>query len=245
MNSRNHHMFSSYSAYLVKRVAGLSVSPIGQIDLFPARHTRVAAATAELPGPHGATRLRWRRTGGVLYADAVEGDRVEVDCGGLLLAGGVIRAFAAADGNAADFGRIGAPGSERAASAAWLESQCTGLPNCTLTIGDAAFGGVPRPLGSPLRSLAIRAQCTGPPGLWVAATVPVGAVARLHIPPSPGERGGPFQTLAEGQTVLVEEGQCGTVRLPTGVQYVELRASGEVTVRLGSGSYEVSASGVR
>ena len=228
------------------RVAGLSPSPDGPLDLFPARHTRVAAARAALPGPHGAVRLAWRRTGGVLYADAVEGDAVEVDCGGRLLAGGVIRAVGAADGNAVDSDLTAAPGAARATAAAWLATRCTGRPNCSVTLGDGAFGGVPRAPGSPLRSLAVRAECTGPPGLWVAATVPVGAVARLHVPPAPGGRGGPFETVAEGGAVLVAKGRRrGAAGLPLGVQHVEVQAGGGVMVRLGSGSYEVSASGVR
>ena len=35
---------------------------------------------AGLPGRHGATSLAWRRTRGVLYADAVGGDSLEIGC---------------------------------------------------------------------------------------------------------------------------------------------------------------------
>ena len=236
-------MFSSYSAYLVTRVAGLSASARGRLDLFPARHTRVAAATAELPGPHGTARLAWRRTGGVLYADVVEGDPVDVDCGGRLLGGGVIRAVAATDGNALHSGAGPAPALPRGPAAVWLESRCRGRANCTLTLSDAAFGGAPRAPGAPLRSLAIRAECTGPPGLWVAVTVPFGAVGELHVPPPPGQAGVPYGTVTEGQAVLLRGGQRGPQGLPPGVRGVEVHGSGEVTVRLGGGSYEVWASG--
>ena len=68
MNSRNHHMYSSYSAYLVRSVAGLSQaassSGYQQLELRPSAAYALHSASATLELPNGDVRFEWVRSGG-------------------------------------------------------------------------------------------------------------------------------------------------------------------------------------
>ena len=73
MDSRNHHMFSSFSTYLVRSLAGLRAAPSGnhaeigrrssggyaEIELRPSGSYALSGATATLELPNGDARLSW------------------------------------------------------------------------------------------------------------------------------------------------------------------------------------------
>ena len=76
MNSRNHHMFSSFSAYLVTSVAGLGQAADGggyrDLDLRASGAYALHAANASLELAHGVTRFWWERSGGEQSDKAAE-----------------------------------------------------------------------------------------------------------------------------------------------------------------------------
>ena len=85
MNSRNHHMYSSYSAYLVSALGGIS-QPEGsagyrRIELRPSAAYALRGAHVTLDLPHGDVSLRWERSGGVQLDKVAEGDVAALDCG--------------------------------------------------------------------------------------------------------------------------------------------------------------------
>ena len=91
MNSRNHHMWSAVSTYLVKHAAGLDQAPgsagFRELTLAPGSHPGLSAASVSLDRPTGTLELSWAWQGGVHCATAAEGDSVTLDCGAR---GGVI-----------------------------------------------------------------------------------------------------------------------------------------------------------
>ena len=75
MDSRNHHMFSSVSAWMMTDMAGLHLPPgslgISQIHFYPARSLDLAGASVSLQHPKPAS-LSWWRRGGIQCAKVPE-----------------------------------------------------------------------------------------------------------------------------------------------------------------------------
>ena len=85
MNSRNHHMWSSYSSYLVRSVGGLGQDhkSVGYkaIDFRPSKHYELRAANVSMELAHGTAALRWVRHGGYQFDYVNEGDITHLSCG--------------------------------------------------------------------------------------------------------------------------------------------------------------------
>jgi hypothetical protein len=162
MNSRNHHMFSSFSHYLVTTVGGVeeeqrqAAATTGDSDgggggglhlhLRPAAGGAldVAAARVRIDTARGLVEHAWRREGGAQCGKAAAGDEVQLDCGA---SGGVIEAV-----RFASFGTPGgggcrsvtspftASGSCHApASEAIVRQRCLGRRACVLSSTAAQF----------------------------------------------------------------------------------------------------------
>lgn len=72
--SRNHHMFSSISEFIVKAVSGITdVSCAAPLTLRPAQALGVSAAHTTLTTECGDVTLEYQRTGGVQCARVPEG----------------------------------------------------------------------------------------------------------------------------------------------------------------------------
>lgn len=92
MNSRNHHMWSSFSHYLVRHVAGLDTAGPGWSSLLmkPASVDGLSRARITMATARGDIGLSWERSGGI-HSDkvaAVVGQELRLDCGPQ---GGVIK----------------------------------------------------------------------------------------------------------------------------------------------------------
>lgn len=159
MNSRNHHMFSSISAWIVQGVGGVDAAAAGaacatagddvtDITLAAAPVLGVSRATTTLRSHCGETTLSYKRTGGIQCAVAPEGvsssrpgvphvDDVEVDCGP---GGGVITSIDFASwgtptGGCGDFATAatddaGQDGCHAPASVASVQALCLGKAAC-------------------------------------------------------------------------------------------------------------------
>jgi len=84
MNSRNHHMFSSVSAWLYA-LAGISqnASSFGltTLELHPASVNGLSSASAHVLGVRGRSSMRWTVNGGEQCALAPENQVAYIDCG--------------------------------------------------------------------------------------------------------------------------------------------------------------------
>ena len=204
MNSRNHHMWSSYSSYLVRRVAGIEQARgstgFQQLNLHPGGFgalSELASANATLHLRHGDLSLSWSRTGGAQADRAPEGHVVHLDCGA---EGGEIVAV-----EHASFGWLSTRGG--ASSALWagegdcsapasvvrsaVERLCLGRSRCDIASSSALFGlsrsQCPADRSRVLQT-AVRVRCSEPLSLQVDASVPAGSAARIHIPRAQGAR---------------------------------------------------------
>eukprot|EP01062_Namystynia_karyoxenos_P058420 TRINITY_DN4996_c0_g1_i3.p1 TRINITY_DN4996_c0_g1~~TRINITY_DN4996_c0_g1_i3.p1 ORF type:complete len:1051 (+),score=334.33 TRINITY_DN4996_c0_g1_i3:104-3154(+) len=209
MNSRNHHMWSSYSHYLVAQVAGVTQAAGSaghkRVELRPMNGGAldVSAASAEIDTPRGRLVHSWRRSGGAQCAKVAEGDVARLSCGAK---GGVI--------SEVRFASFGAPAGGPCRSAdgfqrhprchsglteARVRQLCLGRSECAvpaspsdLSVPDGACAA-----GDPLR-LWVDVQCSAPPSLQVDAEVPVSATAELLLPHAALGLRSPQLTEAEG-----------------------------------------------
>ena len=87
MNSRNHHMWSSYSSYLVRSVGGLGQghgsAGYKTIEFRPSKHYELRAANVSVELAHGTAALRWVRHGGYQFDHVSEGGSAHLSCGRL------------------------------------------------------------------------------------------------------------------------------------------------------------------
>lgn len=152
-------MFSSYSAYLVKSVAGLAQrdgsAGYRQLDLRASSAYALHRASATMALPHGDVRFNWTRSGGMQYDKVSEGGDAHLSCGPR---GGVITQVVFAsfgtpmvggdDGSAVEAEarpwRV-PPLSVRATCHATsshevVTSRCVGRTHCTIAANGALFG---------------------------------------------------------------------------------------------------------
>lgn len=192
MNSRNHHMYSSFSHYLVAHVAGVAqchgTAGHRSLILRPAAGGAldVSAASVSLDTARGRVVHAWRREGGAQCGKAAIGDEVSIDCGS---EGGVVSAvrfasFGAPSGGACRSGSfIRSAVCHSAVSEAVVREHCLGRRSCTVAASPQlfAYGGPNASHCGGLR-LWVDMQCSAPQSLHVRAEVPVSAHAEVHFP---------------------------------------------------------------
>ena len=207
MNSRNHHMWSSYSHYLISDLAGISQHKRAggwgykHLNFLPASSgLGLSHARASLALPVGRVVHEWRRHGGVQCAKASEGRPLRLDCGA---AGGSIvsvefASFGAPAGACGAFKLAPAvPASCHApATASVLAALCVGKPSCEVAADAATFlqeetevnafrehscAGVLDRLGASAWLWA-QVRCSAPPALQVHVEVPLASSADVQFP---------------------------------------------------------------
>ena len=160
MNSRNHHMFSSYSAYLVQSVGGVDQQAASagftRLDLRASSSYALHAASTKVELPHGTLEFNWTRVGGRQYDKVAEGGVARLDCG---KGGGVIQRVAFASFGTPRVGpssRAGVTDDARAharvpplvespschapSSVDVIRAACVGRPRCEVGAERARFG---------------------------------------------------------------------------------------------------------
>lgn len=167
MNSRNHHMWSSFSHFLVKSIGGLDVSyatasgpSVGTTATlgasFSTSYSSTSAKALFLPcntllvaGANVSTdgaSMRWKRTGGIQADKVVSGRRATLDCGGAR--GGTIREVLFAsygtpqhDGPALTNWKKAPSGCHCNRSQEVVERLCVGEASCFVPANSDTFAG--------------------------------------------------------------------------------------------------------
>ena len=241
MNSRNHHMWSSYSHYVVQRLGGIAPAAAGYRDVLlePATTLGLSAANVSLAHAHGVTAHAWRRHGGRQCAKAAAGRAAALDCGA---AGGVIEAV-----TFASFGRPrGVCGAfdadaacDAASSVAELERRCVGRARCDVDASATTFGSP----GAGCSALGGEAwlwaevRCSAPAEVHASVTLPVGATGTLHLPS--GTHGIERPAVFEGGAPLALGGAAAAAPGVRGVaRAIDHAGRDVVAVTLGSGAFD-------
>ena len=188
MNSRNHHMYSSYSSYLVRRIAGVDVRGDNILLTHP-KGTDLSWASTAVELPNGRLEYTWERAGGVQSAKGFVGDGAEagllsLQCG---VKGGVVEEVL--------FASFGTPSGRSTLGASKVNATCH-HPNSrtlvsSLCMGKAActvpLSGLKSTLscGTHMRATV---RCSGAVQTRVDVVIPVGSHAVLESGESEGGR---------------------------------------------------------
>jgi hypothetical protein len=184
MNSRNHHMWSSVSTYLVKKLAGLdqATESAGYKHLIltpgdmPGEEQRggMSAASATLALARGDASIDWQWIGGTHCVTAADGSDMQINCGDN---GGVIETV--------EFASYGQPGGQCGAFVAnsgcdhknatnHVQAACLGRTSCTVPVAAHNFGTSQQESCAPAgHAQRVHAQvvCSSPAKLKVSADV--------------------------------------------------------------------------
>jgi alpha-L-rhamnosidase len=199
MNSRNHHMWSSYSSYLVRKVAGVSQKnnsvAFSLVELFPGTNANefsdLSFASSTLMLKSGDLKWSWKRNGGTHCDRAAAEDEVHLDCGSggtitkVLFAsygyprGTVCSAFEVHEScHAVDTMNI-------------VERKCLNKQKCDISASDTVFLGdnasgisCPNEDGAKVKKLVVRVMCSNEPELVMKASLPLGSTAQVFVPKS-------------------------------------------------------------
>lgn len=199
MDSRNHHMFSSVSGWMLTDMAGLAVAPTSfgfkQIHFRPAPALELSEASVSFHHPK-PVRFSWKRSGGVQCGKAAEGqsslypglpkhNSLSLSCGEDEK---ITRVLFASFGNPSGqcgFYREGSCHAE--GSREVVEKLCLGKNGCVVP-SDTDFWGDPCP-STESRWLTVAVQC-GRNGiadyiysqLRVEVAIPVGSTGTVFLP---------------------------------------------------------------
>lgn len=193
MDSRNHHMFSSVSAWMMTDMVGLTL-PAGrkgfeELVFHPARYLDLSDASVSFQHPK-PVHFSWRRDGGVQCAKAPESPRgLRVSCGPT---GGVIhRVLFASFGNPTGGcgryreGSCHAPDSQHV-----VEKLCVGENTCVVPTSGAMWGGA---CSGESRWMVVSVQCKSEQSgeededfkfstISANVSVPLGSVGVVYLP---------------------------------------------------------------
>ena len=200
MDSRNHHMYSSVSGWMVTDMAGLSlINGFDDIHFHPARALGLSHVSVSLEHPK-PVHLSWRRNGGVQCAKQAENQSplnpnlpkhndLAISCGDE--DGGTIRkilfsSYGNPTGHCGGYHKRGSchgPNSEEV-----VEKLCLGKKSCVVPTG-ADFWGNPCP--DQVKWLSVAVQCKSVDAkddefvfssIKVNVSVPMGSSGLLHLP---------------------------------------------------------------
>jgi len=238
MNSRNHHMFSSFSLYLVQEAAGIKQAEgsVGfeRVVFSPASALGLRSANATVAAAHGTIGIEWERAGGLQCAKAPPTEPVYLSCGA---GGGVIKSVHFAS-HGRPHGVCGALGVEEDCHidlVPLLAARCTGVNNCTLLpeeVASVAMSTGPCSSAIPGDPLWTHAQfsCSTPEVITATVTVPVGSTSTVKLPTDGVSR--PVVTLNDKVVFSGGHGVGDVAR-------VSHPTRGVVAVSVGSGTHSV------
>jgi len=191
MNSRNHHMWSSFGQALYEQFLGVEQPEVSsltdnhtigyeQIVFRPAQVLGLSHAEGQVTTARGAVALSWTRQGGVQCAKVSEHMMLALNCGA---DGGVIESIAFAS-----FGRpLGACGAYGLDSTCHanksmnvLSLLCVGNSACSVLAETDVFGD---PCSGSVKWLVVQAVCSRhSSSLNVQVSVPVGSSSTVFVP---------------------------------------------------------------
>lgn len=251
MNSRNHHMWSSVSTYLVQQVAGLNQQPssAGYSDVLfnpgamPGNVGRggVSAASASLDLPRGQVAIDWAWSGGTHCATAADGSDMTLSCGtdGGTISEIVFASYGAPEGQCGSF--IANSDCDHGSAPLALEKLCLGQQSCTFQVGAAIMGATEAAScakdASHAQRLHAQVTCSAPASLHLQATVPLSSVGTVSL-----ETTGTSKLMLDNVTIWDRKDRTAEAMagLATGVRgAVTSQQQGRelVDVAVGSGSF--------
>ena len=219
MDSRNHHMFSSISGWLVTDVAGISLeNGYDEIHFYPARALGLSHASASLKYPK-PLHLSWRRSGGVQCAKQVENrsplnpilpknEDLTISCGhedGGTIVAVLFSSYGNPEGHCGGYYKLGS--CHAPTSLEVVEKLCLGRRSCTVPTGADFWGN---PCHNSSRWLIVSVQCKSETTeledfvyslIAVNISVPMGSRSFLHLP----THGKQNMRLLEGKNVVYSE----------------------------------------
>lgn len=199
MDSRNHHMFSSVSGWMMTEMVGLTLPccsgaddgggrGLRELEFHPARYLDLSDAAISYQHPK-PVHFSWRRDGGVQCAKAPEASNgLKVSCG---QTGGVIDEvlFASFGNPVGGCGRYREGSCHASNSREVVEKLCIGKNTCVVPTDEMVWGGVCR---GETRWMVVSVQCKSgeeEPGsnfkfstISVNVSVPVGSTAVVYLP---------------------------------------------------------------
>eukprot|EP00050_Salpingoeca_kvevrii_P010878 m.11086 g.11086 ORF g.11086 m.11086 type:complete len:1023 (-) comp3129_c0_seq1:88-3156(-) len=247
MNSRNHHMFSSISAWLVQSIGGISnLHGFDAIEMQPAAARAVSRAETTLDTKWGQTHLAYRRIGGIqcikmpeVPATHAVNPLTDLDCGEGVIAAINFASWGQPSGQCGNFTADHSSLCSGAALEATLAQRCLGKTSCRLSGNASDWAEVLpgcRGQGHNPRQLFVEVTCSSREALVVDATVPLGTQANIRLPLLHGA----------GKMVLQEHGvlvaRNGRLVLPPGdgiLAFSEVSASSTATLTVASGEYSL------
>ena len=254
MDSRNHHMYSSISAWLVTDMAGISIRKgFEEIHYHPAQALGLSHVSVSLEYPK-PVHLSWRRSGGIQCAKQAENqsplnpnlpkhDDLTVSCGdedGGIIAKVLFASYGNPTGHCGGYYRRGychAPNSSEV-----VEKLCLGRRRCVVPAG-ADFWGNPCP--NEVKWLLVSVQCKSDDkydfiyrSIRVNVGVPMGSHGVLHLP----AHGKQNMMLWDGDEVIFTEGN--GLKATLGITSVQWQSdSDSLVLELDSGNYNFTWKG--
>ena len=197
MNSRNHHMYSSVSGWLLTDLAGIKTAEgtfgYKEIHFHPARLLGLSQATVSLKYPK-PVHISWQRNGGVQCAKSPEDqsslnptlpkhDGLSISCGDS--DGGVIQKVLFASlgnptGHCGGYHKLGSCHNTK--SKEIIEHLCLGKRSCRVPT-DADYWGDPCP--NEVKWLSVAVQCGSDykySSVRVNVSVPIGSKGSIFLP---------------------------------------------------------------
>jgi len=253
--SRNHHMYSSVSGWMMTDMIGVSMPEgaygFNEIHFHPARTLDLSHASVSLEHPKPIS-MSWRRSGGIQCAKSPEdqssinpglpkNNGLEISCGEEGFISDVLFAsFGNPTGHCGHYKR----GSCHAAdSETYVDKLCLGERSCNIPTG-ADFFGDPCPGVTKWLSVAVQCNSEGAENMFdllqVNVSIPVGSKGAVFLP-AHGKR---QLKVWEGSELLWSE-ELGVVGVVEGVfSSVWLPDSNSLRLDASSGSYSFMVRGV-
>ena len=253
MNSRNHHMWSSYSQYLIRSVAGMQFGDHHeQLMLRPATVDDLPGASASMVMQYGTVSLSWRNVGGVQTqrVAAGNGDVASLRCGAKDSTEVIEKIEFASFGSP----RHAAQGNKHVEwtrhpvchsedSLRQVERRCLNKTSCTILSDQQTFAQMPTDCSldrdHPLK-LWVKAVCSSPLSIRVSVALPLAATAVVHFPLWRfGDNAKQVRVLESGQHIFQDSRAQtveGLLELPGLIRDQAGREN--LRVVLGSGTYE-------
>ena len=245
MDSRNHHMYSSVSGWMVTDMAGLSARRgYEEIHFYPARALGLSHVSISLEQPK-PIHLSWRRSGGVQCAKRAENqsplrpnlpkhDDLSISCGdedGGTIEKVLFASYGNPTGHCGGYHKIGTCHAPNSVDV--VEKLCVGKRRCVVPTG-ADFWGNPCP--DMIKWLSVSVQCKSEliySSIRVNVSVPMGSRGHLHLP-AHGKRN---MKLWDGDQVIFSENYSSN--LTFGVLSTKWESdSDSLVVELHSGHYD-------
>ena len=181
MNSRNHHMWSSYSSYLVRKVAGISQhrasSGHWDLELRPGYFKDLSYASSTLKLKQGDVVLNWEKIGGTHCDRAAKGDVVHLDCGenGGVISEVTFASYGFLKGTTCSSMKVTScqdPNTHKK-----VTEMCLGKNRCDVKSSSDIIcnGDVDQ-----VEQLVVKVKCSSKAKLHVKTVVPLGSKARLY-----------------------------------------------------------------